>query len=283
MVALVRIAVAITPEPCGGSAAAQPCSPFQAPYPHPGLNQNLGRYASGFRPGAPPHPLKSMEGKQAKGYRPAGTFFATKKAIVQHIRAVRDATPLHAEIHDPVVRWLLHRHPQWDQKSVGMTAIGTAMIKGTPAAPSRKEIAILRGAQEPMDISWTKLVARLQKDGTLKHPSDPQECLEELRIAARQEVESQLVPLRAVGFHLDHAYPLTFEQLLFDWVVETGLRLAQIQVESNDGPVVKRWLRDRQLAAEWRKFHQKNAVLILRTPEEHAAQPRHRVDWSAYL
>jgi len=228
-------------------------------------------------------PLKSMEGKQAKGYRPAGTFFATKKDIVQHIRTVRDATPLHAEVHDPVVRWLLHRHPQWDQKSVGMTAIGTAMIKGTPAAPSRKEIAILRGTQEPMDISWTKLVARLQKDGTLKHPSESQECLDELRIAARHEVESQLAPLRAVGFQLDHAYPLTFEQLLFDWVVATGLRLDQIHVDSNDGLAVKRWLRDRQLAAEWRKFHQQNAVLILRLPEEHAAQPRHRVDWTAYL
>jgi len=216
-------------------------------------------------------------------YHLAGMFFATKDDLVRHIRSVRDATPLHAEMQDSVVLWLLHRHPQWNQKSVGMTAIGTAMIKGSPAAPSRKEIAILRGTQEPMDISWTKLVKRLQKDGTLKHPSEPQECLDELRIAARQEVESQLVSRRAAGFHLDHAHPVTFEQLLFDWVVTTGLRLAQIQVESNDGTEVKRWLRDRQLAADWRKFHQQNAVLILRTPEEHAAQPQLRVDWSAYL
>ncbi len=217
------------------------------------------------------------------GYHLAGMFFATKNDLVLHIRAVRDATPLHAEIHDPVVLWLLHRHPQWDQKSVGMTAIGTAMIKGTPAAPSRKEIAILRNCQEAMDISWTKLVKRLQKDGTLKHPSDPQECLDELRIAARQEVESQLASRRAAGFHLDHAHPFTFEQLLHDWVAETSLRLDQIHVESNDGPVVKRWLRDRQLAAGWCEYHRQNAVLVLRTPEEHAAQPQLRVDWNAYV
>ena len=164
-----------------------------------------------------------------------------------------------------------------------MRFVGTAMIQGSPAAPFRKEIAILRHGEEAMYISWTKLVSRLQRNGTLKHPSEAQECLDELRIAGRQEVENQLAPRRSSGYHLDHAYPMTYEQLLYDWVVSTGLPLKAIEVESNDGPVVKRWLHDRQLAFSWQEHHRTHAVLELLTPAAHAAKPQLRVDWSAFL
>ena len=216
-------------------------------------------------------------------YTVAGVPFPTKDAIRDHIRAVRDRTPLGAEIDDDVVLWLLHRHPQWDEKSQGMTFVGTAMIQGSPAAPARKEIAILRGDLAPMDISWTKLLARLQRSGSLNHPSESEECLAELRIAGRQEVEDQLAPRRAAGLHLDHAHPMTYEQLLYDWVVQTGLNLQQIIVESNDGPVVKRWLRDRDLARSWQEHHQRHAVYELLTLAAHAAKPQLRIDWSLYL
>lgn len=216
-------------------------------------------------------------------YLVAGRAFRTKGEITAHFRSVRDNTPLHGEIHDPVVRWFLVRHPQWEQKSRGMTAIGTALIKGSPAAPPRKEIAILRGPESPMDISWTKLVRRLQTDGTLAHPSEPEEALAELRIAARQETEDQRALLSRPGFHVDHAYPATFEQLLFDWFTGTGLALTDLTVKSNDGPVVLRWFENRSLASSWQEYHKKNAILVLRTPEEHAAQPQLRIDWSAYL
>ena len=213
----------------------------------------------------------------------AGRAFQTKKAITEHFRSVRDTCPLGGLIDDAVVYALLRRHPQWEEKSRGMTGIGTGLIKGTPAAPPRKEIVLLRGDQPPMDISWTKLVKRLQQDGSLKHPSDLQECLDELRIAARQEVEEQLMPLRQAGMHVDHAHPATFEQLLYDWVVSTQRGLRDIEVVSNDGPVVLRWFGHPGLSMSWREHHRRHAVLVLRTPEEHAAQPQLRVDWSAFL
>lgn len=216
-------------------------------------------------------------------YRIADREFTTKKMLTEHIRSVRDTTPLHAPIDDPVVLWLLRRHPEWEQKSQKMSFVGTALIQGSPAAPPSKQIAIIRSEGEPMDISWTKLVARLQRDGTLRHPTAADECLAELRIAARLEIDDQIDTLRVAGMHVDHAFPLTFEQLLFDWVCSTGLELKQITVESNDGPTVLRWLADRALAESWRAYHRAHAVLVLRTPAEHAAEPKHRVDWSSYL
>ena len=94
-------------------------------------------------------------------YRIAGRSFPTKESLKQHIRSVRDQTPLGGTTDDPVLLRLLSMHPQWAEKSEGMTAVGTAMVKGTPYAPPQKQIVLLRGDREPMDISWSKLVARL--------------------------------------------------------------------------------------------------------------------------
>lgn len=213
----------------------------------------------------------------------AGVPFPSQSAVKAHIRAVRDACPMGEPIEDPVVLALLRQHPQWAEKSAGMTAVSTWYINPHPAVPKRKEIVLLRGDQEPMDISWSKLVPRLTKTGELKHPSKAEEHLAELRIAARLEVEDQLAPRRAKGFHLDHAAPNTFEQLLFDWLQSTGLQLLQIGIESTHGTTVLRTFTDRALAHSWQTYHQDRAELILRTPAEHAKQPRIRVDWGDYL
>jgi hypothetical protein len=83
--------------------------------------------------------------------------------------------------------------------------------------------------------------------------------------------------------HLDHAYPATFEQLLLDWFTSLGMSLLDLKVESSDGLIVVRTISDRYLAESWCNYHLANAVLVLRTPAEHAAQPQLRVDWSAHL
>lgn len=210
-------------------------------------------------------------------------MFPTKKAITDHIRAVRDRTPVGQTITDPVVLELLRHHPQWDEKSQDMAYISTGFIQGHPASPPRKEIVLLKNGGQLTDISWSKLVPRLQKDGKLQHPDPAVEHLNEVRIAARLEVEDQLQPHRKQGFELDHAYPLTFEQLLYDWVCKTELCLHDISIESSHGAVVSRWFANRGLAASWCSYHRDKAVLILRTKEEHDAQPCLRIDWSSVL
>lgn len=213
--------------------------------------------------------------------------FPTKAHLTSHFRAVRDATPLHSPIADETVLRLLRMHPQWGEKSAGMTAVTTAMIKGSPAAPPSKQIAILRSGGDVMDISWTKLISRLQKDGSLKHPSDSREALDELRIVARQLIEPQVAPLRQLGMHVDHVHPQTFEALLFNWVCqvhsEHGLKVVDLKVVANDGPIVLRSFVNGFWATEWTSYHHANALLEVITPQEHASRPKVRCDWGPYL
>jgi hypothetical protein len=217
----------------------------------------------------------------------AGHVFPTKESLKQHIRAVRDRTALGGVIDDPVLLRLLRLHPQWEEKSRGMTAVGTAMVKGSPSAPPQKQIVLLRGDQEPMDISWSKLVARLQHDGSLKHPTEAREALDEVRTACRQLIEPQLAPLREPGLHVDHVFPRTFERLLFDWVQRMnrsrGLRVRDLRVASNDGLVVARGFQDPIHEVSWVTFHELHADLEPVTPEEHATRPVLRMNWDPLL
>jgi hypothetical protein len=220
-------------------------------------------------------------------YRIAGRTFPTKESLKQHIRAVRDQTPLGGTTEDPVLLRLLSMHPQWADKSEGMTAVGTGMVKGTPYAPPQKQIVLLRGDREPMDISWTKLVARLQPDGTLKHPTDAREALDELRVACRQLIEPQLAGLRLPGMHVDHVYPNTFERLLFDWVsLMWDIReekVPDLKVGSTDGLVVLRYFENPYHADSWANYHRLCSELEVITPEEHARRPVIQMDWEPLL
>lgn len=217
----------------------------------------------------------------------ANRAFPTKERLKEHIRAVRDRTGLGETITDPVVLTLLRLHPEWEQKSQGMTAVGTAMVKGHPSALPQKQIVLLRGDDEPMDISWSKLVARLQPDGKLRHPTDGQEALAELRVACRQLIEpqlAQLAPLRRPGLHVDHVYPLTFEQLLYNWVKRiVGLRVRDLKVTSTDGLTVVRRFVNQKHEDSWLLYHEWRADLEAITPEEHARRPVSRMNWEPLL
>lgn len=216
-------------------------------------------------------------------YRLAEQSFPTKKAVTDYVRAVRDKTTIGQAITDPVVLRLLSQHPQWTEKSEGMDRVTTGLLQGHPSAPARKEILLLRSDGRVVDISWSKLIPRLQKDGQLCHLAPAIEHLNELRIAARFEVEDQLKAKRKKGYELDHSHPKTFERILHDWVVMTGLCLHDIGIESSHGSTVSRWFVNRGLASSWCAYHQNNAELVLRTKKEHNAQPQLRIDWSAVL
>lgn len=123
----------------------------------------------------------------------------------------------------------------------------------------------------------------LQSDGTLKQPPSDRHCLDELRIAARQAIYPQIQHLLEPGKQVDHAFPNTFEKLLYDWVVQMETRVSDIRICSNDGTTIKRWFADPQLQKSWELYHKCNAVLRVLTPEEHAEQPVLRFDWSSLL
>ena len=220
----------------------------------------------------------------AKNYVLGGRAFRTKADIQAHVRAVRDATPTGGEIGDPVVLALLQLHPEWQEKTEGGGWVGTALISHPAKPRPSKEIAILFSDQDKVvDISWTKLLPFLQK-GINAPIAAWDSRLSELRLAARQEVEPQIAPLRRPGHAVDHVFPATFEQLLFDWIDANDLKVSDVPLRDGVGQDTGRWFLLPPQAEQWRAFHLEHAVLECVTVEEHAKRTgRAHIDWTPFL
>lgn len=210
--------------------------------------------------------------------------FRTKAKITDHVRAVRDSTPLGAPITDTAVLALLTLHPEWEEKTTGGGWLGTAMIQHPSQAKASKQIAVLfTGTDVVIDISWTCIV-RMLRPGNPPRLSLVSDVLSEFRRAARYEIHSQIMPLRRVGYAVDHVYPKTFEQLLFDWVTANGLRVPDIKVGYAPEPQTHRFFADKALAASWQAYHAEQAVLEVIPVKEHNARTRRStINWSPLL
>ena len=220
----------------------------------------------------------------AKHYVLGGRAFRTKADIQAHIRAVRDETPLGERIADVVVLDLLALHPEWDEKTAGGGWVGTALITHPAKRKATKEIAVLfTGESRVVDISWTKLLPFLQK-GVNAPIAVWDSRLSELRLAARVEIEGQIKPLRKPGFAVDHVYPLTFEQLLYDWLSREELRIDNVPLRDGLGEDTGRQFLLPKQAESWRAFHKEHAELEAIPYEEHANRTgRAHIDWTPFL
>lgn len=215
-----------------------------------------------------------------KNYNLGGALFRTKADIQLHIRGVRDSTPLGQRVEDAAVLALMQLHPEWETKTDGGGWLGTAMIHHPSRARPTKELAIcFTESSKVVDISWTKLLPLLSKGVSYIHTLD--DPLAELRAAARAEIEDQVAPLRRSGYEVDHVYPKTFEALLYAWMVEQSLRVGDVVVAWNDGPLTGCHFADPVQAASWRLYHADSAVLETVSKEEHTRRTqRSKVDWS---
>lgn len=220
----------------------------------------------------------------AKNYVVGGRAFRTKADVQAHVRQVRDETPLGGRITDEVVIALLQLHPDWLSKTEGGGWPGTALIDHPAKSRPTKEIAILfSGTDKVVDISWTKLLPFLQK-GINAPIAAWDSRLSELRLAARQEVELQIQPMRKVGFAVDHVYPQTFEQLLYDWMIASGFCVDDIPLRDGIGTDTGRYFAVEAQSASWQDFHAVHAVLHVITHEEHAKRTlRAHIDWTPLL
>jgi len=213
----------------------------------------------------------------------ANQQFRTKNDLENHVRRVRASTAVGESINDPVVLALLKLHPEWAEKSAGMTAVSVGMLKGAAGAPWAKEIVILRGDGPFMDIAWRFIVRALQPGGKLHFKPDH---LDELRKAARRSIFPQIQPLMLQGSHVDHVFPLTFEQLLFDWFRSRPelRKVSDVRVIGNDGEEVVRLWENAELELDWVKYHRQHARLETVTKEEHFKRSRRSViDWKPFM
>lgn len=221
----------------------------------------------------------------AKQYVLAGRAFRTKADVQAHVRAVRDAATLGEPIDDPVVLALLKLHPEWDEKTLGGVGwVSTAMIRHPSKLNATKEIAIcFSDPLHVVDISWTKLLPFLQKGVTygIESLDNP---LAELRLAARFEVEPQIRALRSPGHEVDHVYPLTFEQLLYNWLVHNRFKVCDVSIAWESGVNTGRMFANRVMAESWSAWHAAHAVLEAVPKNEHAKRTKRAyVDWTPLM
>lgn len=216
-------------------------------------------------------------------YELGGQSFSSKEAIRAHIRSVRAATPKGFAVTDPAVLALLQLHPEWMQKSIEMQFVTVDWVKRAPAAPRSLEIAILQADGTLMDISWSKILKWLTPAGDLAMPTPAAHHLNELRAAARHDIDYQIDPLRRPGHHVDHTAPQTFEVLLRSWFDTLSVPLLSIAISDRHGPLVIRSIAADDLRMSWQRYHLENAVLQVITTRQHAALRKVTVDWSDVL
>lgn len=194
-------------------------------------------------------------------YSLGGKTFSCKKSLKHHIRAFIEATPLGATVTDSVLLELLPKHPQWRQKTLGMTRLIVGMAFVQHANIMQKSVLIEKGVDH-CDISWSKLVDRLQRDGSLRHVSDRMESLAKIKLAGRAAVQDQINQMqRQIGDHIDHAYPRTFDRLLYVFLKWWGEPIASIKVEDPEGIIIQPRFACWELEDSWASFHQRTARL----------------------
>lgn len=220
----------------------------------------------------------------AKNYILGDRAFRTKADVAVHVRSVRDAAVLGEPVTDSAVLALLRLHPEWEEKTAGGGWVGTALIEHPAKLRATKEIAIcFYGSDRVVDISWTKLIPLIRK-GFNGPIASWDSRLSELRLAARQEVEEQVAPLRRKGCEVDHVYPLTFDRLLHDWLVSAHLVVDDVPVSSGTGTDTSRRFADVEQGRAWAAYHQAHAVLECLSYEEHAKRSsRAQLDWAPLL
>jgi hypothetical protein len=216
-------------------------------------------------------------------YPLGGSTFRTKSEIKQYIRALRESLQIGEVVTpDPVLLALYEQHPEWQQKSQGMTGIGAAFVDGYGGIKS-KQIVLMRADQPPMDISWVWLVDNLKPGGVVVPPPAWEEAVRELRLCARAAIEDQVKPLQRNGFEVDHVAPNTFEVLLYRWVTGLGVKVTDIHVTATDGLEVRRTFTEPSHHRDWCAFHAQHAQLVAVPKAEHAKRPKVKVSWEALV
>lgn len=213
-------------------------------------------------------------------YQLGGLPFQSKDTIRQYVRRFIASQPIGAPVADPVLIDLLQKHPNWQSKSSGMTGLVIGEIEVAHASTKCKTVVIAKTGGH-VDITWSRLIDRLQHDGSLRQVDERGENLFKIKVAARAAIQHQILKVdKMPGDHIDHVYPRTFDRLLFLFLKWWGVPIADIKVSDPTGlkvqPAFKCW----DLETNWQIFHGKIARLRAVPAAVNMAAPVYPVDWS---
>lgn len=86
--------------------------------------------------------------------------------------------------------------------------------------------------------------------------------------------------VRQCDCHIDHVAPLTFEQLVFDFLKARNLAIPDVKTVSKG---VYEELKDDGLSSEWKRYHAENARLQVSLDHANLGQKKVKIDWDELL
>lgn len=210
----------------------------------------------------------------------AGQLFRTKRDIKQYVRTVIDETPVGDSIDNPVIYSLLQVHPDWDKKSLGIRRLYADRMSIEQVKATHKTILIER-SDDVMDISWNWCIELLKKDGTARQLDPRIDHLAKIKHAARIAVQYQIDKIEKLpGEEVDHAYPRTFNRLLYIFLRWWDVPLMDIQIDAKEGSIGGYLFSDWEIESEWCHWHQRLARLRAIPAEQNRAGRLYHVNWS---
>jgi hypothetical protein len=210
-------------------------------------------------------------------------FFSTKMRAIEHFRAMLFRYAPGDVIGKDDVRellWLLERHPDAGQKrGAGILGFSVEVLSG-----GARRFRIVRTDGSATDFSFRKCIDRPTSRLGWITPALGVEIRDEVLQAkqnyfdahgdseGRVSCQSCGAQVRIKEADADHAPPFTFQVLTTTFIGALSLPVDQVLFEPLEDNQWGRRLRDRGLAARWRKFHHQHADLRIVCRSEHRAR-----------
>lgn len=214
-------------------------------------------------------------------YTIAGKTYRTKKDVTARCQAILYATPVGGMVDMDDAAFLLglfSHHTEWTQKhGPGISAI-TTQFNGHET----KGFWLIRVDGESIDISFMHAIKHLPT--ARKADLTPQPLIDFKR-GAREAIKDQIDEFRSKtvfstqdGMHVDHAYPRTFDALLFGFCLENGINPLTVEVVEREGCL--HHIIDDEIRDSWWAYHRHYAELRLLSSVDNLKAKKARIDWS---
>ncbi|MDD2064487.1 DUF3223 domain-containing protein [Pseudomonas sp. 25571] len=217
--------------------------------------------------------------------------FPTKDHIRNRCRDILARTPDGIDVADvdaDFLYGLFQYHDEWaDKAGAGVVAITTQM---TPHGT--RCFALRRHCGTEVDISFPHSIKLIPS--TWGQTRQPQQLLD-FRAGARTAINQQIrtfrdgalgagsscpvtgEPLARGNAAVDHVAPRTFDQLLYDFCLETQTNPLNVVVGSLNGVVAT--IDDAMLCAAWERYHLAHAQLRLISKTGNLKLPKPSIPW----
>lgn len=222
----------------------------------------------------------------------ADESFRTKENVTTRCREILSATPDGSLVSDSSLPFLLdlfRHHDEWAQKTAG----GVVGISTQTTSHGTRCFVFVRNDGGTIDISFPHAIRLIPSTRTAN--LIPQ-GLRDFRSAARKGIEAQIrdfrdsqlvssseCPITGEALHrgncaVDHAPPITFDSLIFNFCQSKGINPIAVAVGSINGTVAV--FEDPLLLVAWQEYHRENAVLRLVSRIGNLQLPKVAVQWS---